>query len=456
MSSFQLFILGLLMAAALVAALMLGGVIPGFSPGTSGGKAVPLTIWGTVSPDYIQPILYTVNGQNNKIFDITYVQKNVASYEEDLVDALSEGKGPDLWFLSPDSVLKNRNKAVVIPYASFPQRAFKDIFIEEGELYFLKTGIVAIPYIIDPMVLYWNRDLFTSAAISQPPKFWDEFMAYSQKLTVRDKSGNIAQSGASFGEFQNVDHAEDIVSFLIMQSGNPIVNPATLESTLGWSQSKAAFTSIESAIRFFTEFSDPAKTTYSWNRSLPDSKDAFIGGILAMYFGYAGEYRDIAEKNPHLNFDVAEIPQIKNASIQLTFGKMQGLAVSKFSLFPDKAITAAVKLTEKDPITKLSEKMTLPPVRRDLLSMPAKDPVLNVFYKSAVKSRAWLKPDPEETFNLFKNMIESVLTGKKKISEALADANSRLDDMLKKAREQEQKEEEARQEQQMAPIEPVF
>ncbi|MDP3051998.1 MAG: extracellular solute-binding protein, partial [bacterium] len=262
-------------------------------------------------------------------------------------------------------------------------------------------------------------------------KTWDEFVSFVGRLTVRDASGNITQSGAAFGEFQNVDHAKDIISLLILQTGNPIVDSATFHSTLSGGTGETAQSS-DGAIRFFTEFSDPAKTTYSWNRSLPGSKNAFIGGILAYYFGYAGEYNDIAAKNPHLNFDVAEVPQITGGHIRLTFAKMQGLAVSKSTPNITQAATAVAQLTGKDAIAGLVKKIFLPPIRRDLLAEVVSDPVLAVFYKSAIESSAWLEPDPEATNDMFRVMTESVLSGKKKISDAMRDANAKLNTMLEK------------------------
>lgn len=430
MSQFQIVIIGILMALALVAVLMLGGVIPGFGLGQQSGKAVDLVIWGTTPYDHLKSLISDLNENNKNLFSLGYIQKNPVTYENELIDALASGAGPDIFFLSQDLILKHKDKVFILPFESFSKRAFKDIFIEEGELYLTDKGIIAFPFLIDPMVLYWNRDLFAAAGLSQPPKFWEEFVNFSQQLTIRDEAGNIKQSGASFGEFQNVDYAKNIISFLILQTGNPIVELETLHSTLA-EKGTSPLPPAESAVRFFTGFSDPSKTSYSWNRSLPSSKNAFIAGILAMYFGYASEYNDIKEKNPHLNFDVAEVPQIKEGSIRATFGRIEALAVSKSSPKIQGAFTAIVKLTEKDSISKLIQKAFLPPIRRDLLSQFPEDPAFSIFYKAAIQSRAWLEPEPKDVSEMFKTMIESVLTGKKKISEAVRDTHLKLDAMLK-------------------------
>ncbi len=423
------------MALALIGVLLLSGVIPGFSLGGGGVNSAALIMWGTVPYDQMRDLITVVNGQNQKVFSITYVEKNPGTYQNELVDALASGEGPDFWLLSQDFILKNKDKIFLIPFTSFSERTFKDTFVQEGELFLSKDGIVALPFIIDPIVLYWNRDLASGAGISQAPKTWDEFVSFAGRLTVRDTSGNITQSGAAFGEFQNVDHAKDIIALLIMQTGNPIVDSATFHSTLFGGTGETGQTP-EDAVRFFTEFSDPAKTTYSWNRSLPGSKNAFIGGTLAYYFGYASEYNDIAAKNPHLNFDAAEVPQITGSHIRLTFAKIQGLAVSKSTPSITRAATAAAKLTEHEAIAGLVKKTFLPPIRRDLLAEAVSDPVLAVFYKSAIESSAWLEPDPEAMNDMFRVMTESVLSGKKKISDAVRDAHIKLDTMLEKFKPQ--------------------
>ncbi len=248
-------------------------------------------------------------------------------------------------------------------------------------------------------------------------------------LPKRDDAGNIIQAGVALGEFQNINYAKDIISLLILQTNNPIVDSASLTSTLS-EQGDLSINPAESAIRFFIQFSDPTKTSYSWNRSLASSKNSFISGTLAMYFGFASEYKDIAAKNPHLNFDVSTIPQIQNSAVQATFARVRGLAISKTSPNAARALTAISQMLGKDFIASLTESSFLPPVRRDLLAEVTKDPTLTVFYKAAIQSRAWLEPDPTAVFSLFENMIESVKTGKRGLSDAVSDANRKLDSLL--------------------------
>lgn len=54
----------------------------------------------------------------------------------------------------------------------------------------------AIAYNASPPIFAWRKDLFEEAGLdpNRPPKDWNEFIEYSEKLTV--KEGNIVKSGA--------------------------------------------------------------------------------------------------------------------------------------------------------------------------------------------------------------------------------------------------------------------
>ena len=47
----------------------------------------------------------------------------------------------------------------------------------------------------DPLVMYWNQDIFTSSGIAQPPKTWTEFLSIIPELSVTDELGTVYKSG---------------------------------------------------------------------------------------------------------------------------------------------------------------------------------------------------------------------------------------------------------------------
>ncbi len=49
---------------------------------------------------------------------------------------------------------------------------------------------------------------------------------------------------------------------------------------------------------------------------MSDSKNMFLAGDLALYFGFASELDDLKNKNPNLNFDVTLFPQTGDLNLK--------------------------------------------------------------------------------------------------------------------------------------------
>ncbi|MCK9344926.1 MAG: extracellular solute-binding protein [Candidatus Pacebacteria bacterium] len=386
-----------------------------------------VTLWGSISRESMQSLLAN-NFRDEKSVSIKYEQKNATTFTRDFVEALASGKGPDLVILPQEELLKNLNKLAVIPYQTILERDFKNTFIAEGEMFLRPEGTVALPFMVDPIVMYWNRDIFTNALIAKPPVLWSEFYDLVPKITVRDRTGNITRSLVPFGEYRNVTNAKEILSVLLMQAGSPVVTSknGNLTAALVIQGPLNVENPVVTAMRFYTEFSKSEKDSYSWNRSLPQSRSMFEAGDLALYFGYASEYQSIKLKNPHLNFDVAMIPQVGKTANKLTFGRMHGIAIVGASKNQGGALRAAMLLSGSSVITGISGITGLPPVRRDLIAIPPVDAAQSVFYDSALISRAWYDPSPIETNAIFMTMIDSVNSGRSSMNEALAVAHSSL------------------------------
>ncbi|MBU1178830.1 extracellular solute-binding protein [Patescibacteria group bacterium] len=429
MSKFQLIITVIILFLIVLAVLVLSGAIPGL-PGQTSGPIATLVLWGTFPQAKMLPVTEEINSLN-KTFSIKYIEKEKEAYEAELVDAIASGRGPDIFFLTQDLLLKHRGKVLEIPFAAFSERTFKDTFIDAGEMFLSENGIMAMPLLADPIVLYWNRDLFNKAGLANPPKYWDEFLNFSQLLTKNDSLGNIVESGAAMGEFSNINNAKDIFSMLILQSGNKIVTPKIFTLTFG-ERGNLTVEPAASALAFFASFSNPSKVSYSWNMALPNSSIMFSSGKLAMYFGFSGELKNIQQRNPHLNFDASFVPQMKDSSFQATFAVLHGLAVSKISSNGGEAVKAAFAFLNEDSWRHLQENLFLPSASRKILSGGSSDPFLSVFLKSALQARAWLEPDSAAGGRIFKDMIEAVSTGRKNISNAVSDAKQLLEAEMKK------------------------
>jgi ABC-type glycerol-3-phosphate transport system substrate-binding protein len=417
----------------LIAVMVFAGFIP--SPGLKDKTQLTgkLVLWGSEDSQIMASYLEKVLAPLNQTIKVAYKKKSVDTFAEELIEALAAGEGPDMIFLPQDLIIRLESK--ITPFATevYSERDFKNAFIENGEIFIQPKGILALPITVDPMVMYWNRDIFTPKSIVRPPKYWDEFLLLAPVLTEKNATNDILKSTIAFGEFGNVTNAKGILSTLILQTGNPILmrieNSNVLSVTL-LGVSNAGIPPISEVLRFYTSFADPVKNIYSWNRSLPDSKKAFLAGDLAVYFGYASELYDIKEKSPNLNFDVAPIPQIRDYPRTTTFGKIQGFAVLNVSAQKNAAFYAAKLLAAPEASAFLSGLTKTPSPSRAVLSKTSADPYMKVFDDAAIISRSWLDPNREKTTEIFQTTIESVNSGKIMATEVVGTMHSRFSLLL--------------------------
>lgn len=417
-------------------AIVVGVLLFAFSRSNQSQNNVEVSIWGIMPSDDFTALVNDILDRDRKSINVVYTAFDPENFETELVENLAEGKGPDIILLPQDLLLKHQNKLYTLAYEFYPQRDFKDTFIEESELFIHAGGIIGIPFTVDPLVMYWNRTMFTEANLSQPPSEWGEILEIASKLTNRDSSFSIIDSGVALGEFRNINQAKEIFITLLLQAGNPVVRRdvnvpevydvyhSILDERLGYT-----IAPIEAALNFFTQFSNPSKAVYSWNRSLPSSKDMFLSGDLAIYFGFASEYEDLKRKNPNLNFDVALMPHSSNGS-SATYGKMTAFSITKNTQNTGPAYDALLKLTSPEAISFISNYTKLPPVRRDLLVVPPQDAALSVFYNSALRAKGIYDPDPVKSQTILQDMVESFVTGRSVSSDVVNTADILLEQAL--------------------------
>jgi len=422
---------------SVIIAIVLGvigiAVFASMRSSTGANAKIQLAVWGIVDRSVIDRLIQDDELLLQKRYNISYTFVPEEEFDRELTGAIAEGRGPDVVLMTESHVLTHRKKLYPIPYENYSERLFRDTFVEVGEPLMLPEGIIAFPLAVDPLVLYWNRTLLSNSGIVRPPAFWDELPDIVEKITVADDARNISLSGIALGEYTNVTNAKDILSALILQSGNSIIQfyenvpRSTLEDSVGG----ASIPQTEAVLRFYTEFSNPVKDVYTWNKSLPDSLSLFVAGDLALYIGHAGEIDDIRLKNPNLNFDVAVLPQIRDAGVRATEGHVYVLGVPKSSKNVSGAFKLVYEAFDKDFSSKFANLLFLAPTRRDALVEEPLDPYMQVFFDSSLISQTWLDPDTNASDTIFSDMVNSVTSGRFKLSETVRRASTQLDALLK-------------------------
>ena len=428
MRPFQVALLGGFAFLALAALFLLNN----YSPSSSEEEYAygdSVEIWGTLSEDVIENQITAATKNNPGLGVVNYTQKDERTFDDDLINALAEGNPPDLLLMPAGQLVKHRSKLLPIPYESFPVRDFKDAYIDAADIFMFTEGVYAIPFAMDPIILYWNRDLFSTKGLAQPAQTWEAMVTnIVPVLTERDSRRTILKSAIAFGEYRNVNNAEGIMLSLRLQSGSRMITEASKGYTVGLNSGLNESTKepLTSSLQFYTDFSNPNSPLYSWNRSLPLDRNAFISGDLAVYFGFGSEVRSIAEKNPNLNFDVAVIPQGSGATVRRTYAQVLGFSIPKASDNVTGAYAVARLLASPGLSKPIIDQFGLTPVHRELLSGSDLNQYQRITHESAFFARDWLNPDVEASHNIFSVMIEDVVSNRARPSDSADDAEGRL------------------------------
>lgn len=430
MNNFQTILVAIFLAFFVFAVLIFSGAIN--MDGKKGQSLVSgkVVIWGTIPSSQISMLIQNII--NDDSASIKYVEQDKDKYQNNLIEAFAKDQGPDLFILTPDMVIRNNNFIYKIPYETYPEKSFKDLFVDGADIYLAKDGITGYPLLVDPLVLYYNKDMLSNEGILFPPKFWDELFDLNDKLTKKKIDGSISQSMIALGQYDNVNHSKDILSMLLLQSNNPIVAKTDKGYRLAIKDSSVNGDSpFNQIVNFFLEFSNPSNNSYSWNRSMSNSLDMFTSGRLAFYIGYASELFNIESINPNLSFDVTMIPQTKGVDIKRTYGEFYTIVANNKS--KNLASSLGVMAMATDPVflKELGITTSLPTATRTLLNEKQKDSYLSTFFEGAIVSRSWLDPNQKETNSIFKELIENSLSNKLSVGEAISKASNQLDLILK-------------------------
>ena len=383
--------------------------------GSSGSSSLPpITIWGTFPKSSFDQYLAAINLTQAQSLAIQYVQESPATFHNDFIAALARGQGPDALLIPVDLLLPEEDKLTLIPYSAL-SNSLTSTYIYESSIYLTQNGIRGMPFAVDPLVMYWNRDTFNAAGIAKPPVYWDEFTGLNKAMTVKSQNGTVTRSALAMGDFANVDNARELLGSLFLQLGNPVTVVTANGSIVSALSSSVNQASPIPAISFFTQAVDPTNADYSWNRSWPDSKSAFLSGTLATYFGFASEISDIRAKNPNLNFDVAPLPQMRSGGIAADYARLYGFSIVRASPYASTVFQDISTLVAPQYLVGLTSptSLYLPSVNLWIIQSGSTDPYITVFDRAALIARTWLDVNPTISNNILGSMIDAVTSGQK-------------------------------------------
>lgn len=410
----------------------------GSSSGSSSSSPTTITMWGLFETSQnMQPFIQAYE-QSHKGVQIQYTEKDVTTYESDLLNALASGTGPDIFYIHNDWLPKYENKLTPAPakaatgYQTFSVKDYEDTFADVASEDFINNNqVYAVPLDLDTMVLYYNKDILGSNGIAVPPTTWDQLSADAQKIAQSNSSGYFTKSGAALGTSTNIERAQDIMYLLMLQDGTQPYNSDNTTSTIDQSVSASSTSSGNQfpgaqALTYYTSFANPYAPNYDWNAQSDYSLDAFSEGKLAMTYGYYYDRATILQKSPNLNFGVAPVPQPSLNQNLVNFSNYWGYAVSKQTKHPNTAWDFLNSITTKDSLEAYYKLDSLPSSRKDIIAEQVNDPVLGVYASSSLTSKSFYKIDETKVDTIITTMIDDVTLRNKSVNAALANAAQQI------------------------------
>jgi len=420
---FEIALIGIFAVAAIVGIFFISNYDGGDSPEAElYGDSV--LIWGTLDQNTMNNFISDLSVTNKALEVVKYVQIDARYFDTKFVDAIAEGRSPDLVILPHTQLVTYRSKLQPISLEVLSERTFRDTYIDGTEIFMRNDGTYGIPFAVDPLVMYWNKDIFSSSGLASPPKTWEALINQTIPTIVRkDDDLAITQSAIAFGEYANIEHAKDIIAMLLMQAGSSVVEEhgdaysVTLNQNIenGLSSGEAAFT-------FYTQFVNPNHELYSWNRSKRLDRTEFLSGSLALYFGKGSEGQRIERENTNLNYDIAPVPQDGVATIRRDYGDFYAFAIPRATHNMQGAYAIATLFGSLENAGQLSDVYNFAPVHRALFTGSVGDPTKDIIYQSALISHGWLDPSPKKSDDIFRTAVEEATSGKGRINSVVRDA----------------------------------
>jgi ABC-type glycerol-3-phosphate transport system substrate-binding protein len=390
-------------------------------------------VWGTFEQSVFDRLIGEIKTTDKAFSVVSYKKIDERSFEGELLNAIAEGNSPDLVLVPHTMLASYRSKFTAIPLTTYPERTFKDTYVDGANIFMMSDGIYGIPLAVDPLVLYWNRNLFANAGLANPPKTWESLVSEATPaLTEANAKYVLSKSAIGLGEFINITHAKEILSMLFLQSGTTIVeeNQNRYRITLNMSV-EGGSPPGQAALLFFTQFASPGSPAYTWNRSRPFDRMAFTGGSLAMYIGFASERKALEDANPNLSFDMAPVPQSQGATAQRNYGTFYAFGIPKASKNATGAYKVALRLTTPETSSALVSALDLTPVHRSLYTGASSDQYSGILRQSGLIARGWLDPDPERSESIFKKMVEDITSARAEPEAIMSEAAYSLEALFR-------------------------
>lgn len=220
-------------------------------------------------------------------------------YTEKLIPSLATASAPDVFQVQSGMVAKLADAGSIQPLdeSVMSTESIAEDFVAatvdglkfDGQYYGMPTDTQTI-------ICLWNKDLVAAAGLDAEagPQTWDEFFDWARKLTLRDESGSMTQSG-----WGGKGYYPEVLSY-IEQKGGKFYDAE---------KNEFVFADDEAAVKAIKEMAALYKEDKVYNTEFTKNWAGFRQGLVALMLGHPAMIGNLVTTAPDLNYGVGLIPQ---------------------------------------------------------------------------------------------------------------------------------------------------
>lgn len=255
--------------------------------------------WSQLMPVYQEAV---ADYKKKTGIDVEVLAFPLREFERKLAVSLPAGNAPDI-FVTSEYIIPQYIEA---GFVSEPPKAVTK-FINSSfdpmtlELNTFNKKIYGVPQIGIARILYWNKDLFKQAGLTNAPKNWDELVEYAKKLTVYDDKGKVVRTGISLRKFGGGSGVTEKFQILLASAGGNILTKTSNGKWRASYNDEAGRATLKLYIDLIHKYKTDSFDT-------KQDTEAFTLGHTAMYIREIWPIPYFKTTAPNISFGTTTIP----------------------------------------------------------------------------------------------------------------------------------------------------
>jgi ABC-type glycerol-3-phosphate transport system substrate-binding protein len=340
---------------------------------------------------------------------ITYRNFRYEEYEQELLEAWADDRGPDLFAIPVTWLKEYQHRIVPVPPSikmpvwemqgtikqekAVVLKDFKSLSPHDVQQRYvpvvyddviLSGQIYGLPLSLDTLVTFYNSTMLDKASIPEPIKDFHDLIEQVPKLTRVTEDNRIIQSAVALGGTDNIPRYFDILSSLLLQNEVDIKGPWFEPTRSSYSAER-----LVQVLNFYTDFARPGRVSYSWNSDLPNAFEMFASGKLAYFFGYSYHADELQARGMQFNWGITNFPQTRGAEGTKYYTDYWVNVVAKKSANPGPAWDFIQNASGQELVRSYLKTNKKPTALRSLITEQLEDIDLRIFASQVLTADNW-------------------------------------------------------------------